>query len=179
VLAGTTARGETEALDLAISTELKNSHKNLSEHALALESVTAALKPLTTGVDFDETPFAVKLPNLWHLASDVHAVIAPGVTGLDLVAALHPTAAVAGTPRQIALKVIEELEPFDRGRYAGPVGWISSSGDCEWAIALRGGQISGNKVTAYAGCGLVAESDPEHELAETNLKFRPIREALR
>jgi menaquinone-specific isochorismate synthase len=96
---------------------------------------------------------------------------------------LHPTAAVAGTPTDLAKAMIAELEPFDRGRYAGPVGWLDASGDGEWVIALRGGKLtkgdgSGGSITAYAGCGIVAESDPEAELAETELKFSPIRSAF-
>jgi menaquinone-specific isochorismate synthase len=97
---------------------------------------------------------------------------------LDLAAFLHPTAAVAGTPRASAQALIAELEPFDRGGYAGPVGWIGADGDGEWAIALRGGFIEANVLTAFAGCGLVAESEPAEELAETELKFAPIRGAL-
>ena len=178
VLAGTAARGETEAENREVAERLRTSEKDLAEHKMAVDSVTEALAPLAAKLDFDEKPFAVEFPNLWHLASDVHAVLAAGVSGLDLVAALHPTAAVAGTPRDAALDLIAELEPFDRGRYAGPVGWISSSGDCEWLIALRGGQLRGDTITAYAGCGVVAESVPAQELAETNLKFRPMREAL-
>jgi menaquinone-specific isochorismate synthase len=97
---------------------------------------------------------------------------------LDLAAALHPTAAVAGTPRLDAQQLLAELEPFDRGRYAGPVGWIGADGDGEWAIALRGAQIEGSTIRAFAGCGIVAGSEPDAELAETELKFSPIREAL-
>jgi menaquinone-specific isochorismate synthase len=97
---------------------------------------------------------------------------------LDLAAAIHPTAAVAGTPREASLELIEELEPFDRGRYAGPVGWIGADGDGEWAIALRGAQITGDVVRAFAGCGIVSESDPASEAAETELKFKPIVDAL-
>ena len=92
---------------------------------------------------------------------------------------MHPTAAVAGTPTAAALTVIDELEPFDRGRYAGPVGWVGADGDGEWAIALRSAQVlPDGDVTAYAGAGIVAESDPERELMETKMKFRPIVEAL-
>jgi menaquinone-specific isochorismate synthase len=97
---------------------------------------------------------------------------------LDLAAALHPTAAVAGTPTNLAKELILQLEQNDRGRYAGPIGWIGADGDGEWAIALRGAQIANGTLRAFAGCGIVAESEPEAELTETDLKFRPIREAL-
>jgi menaquinone-specific isochorismate synthase len=115
---------------------------------------------------------------VWHLASDVHAVLRKDASVLDVAAALHPTAAVAGTPTGAAQQLISQLEETDRGRYAGPVGWIGADGDGEWAIALRGAQITKNKIRAFAGCGIVQESEPDAELAETELKFRPIREAL-
>ena len=92
--------------------------------------------------------------------------------------ALHPTADVAGTPTAAAVAIIAELEPFDRGRYAGPVGWIGADGDGEWAIALRCAQVTGSTITAYAGCGIVADSVAETELNETFMKFRPIIDAL-
>ncbi len=91
---------------------------------------------------------------------------------------MHPTAAVGGTPTAVAVDLIAELEPFDRGRYAGPVGWIDASGSGEWALALRSAQVADGRVTAYAGAGIVAESVPVRELAETDLKFRPILDAF-
>lgn len=178
VLAGTAGRGTDPVVDNAISTALMQSQKNIAEHQFAVASLVEELKKFCTRVDADETPFSLQLPNLWHLASDVHAVLHDEASVLDLAAVLHPTAAVAGTPTLVARKLISELEPFDRGRYAGPVGWIGADGDGEWAIALRGAQLSDGQLTAYAGCGIVAGSTPEAELAETELKFKPIREAL-
>ena len=125
---------------------------------------------------------------MWHLATDVEGVLAGSATSLDLIGALHPTAAVAGTPTSTAVELIRELEPFDRGGYAGAVGWVDAAGDGEWAIALRCAQFdlhaapAGGSdaipLTAYAGAGIVAGSDPEEELLETRVKFRPIVEAL-
>ena len=178
VLAGTAGRGTDPGVDRAIADALSTSPKNLAEHAFAVDSLVKELHAFCDRVDADETPFSLALPNLWHLASDVHGVLRQDASVLDLANALHPTAAVAGTPRQDALALIEELEPFDRGRYAGPVGWIGADGDGEWAIALRGGQMGAAKITAFAGCGIVAESEPEAELAETELKFQPVRDAL-
>jgi menaquinone-specific isochorismate synthase len=178
VLAGTAARGTDPSVDQAISKALAESHKNVSEHAFAVKSLVSALEPFCDHVDADTEPFSLALPNLWHLASDVHAVLKGDSSVLDLASALHPTAAVAGTPRDVAQNVITELEPFDRGRYAGPVGWIGADGDGEWVIALRGAQLRGGKITAYAGCGIVVESDGESELIETDLKFQPIIGAL-
>ena len=178
VLAGTAGRGTDPGIDQAISSALQSSSKNIAEHKFAVASMVEELKKFCTKVDADETPFSLALPNLWHLASDVHATLHDDASVLDIAAVLHPTAAVAGTPTLIARKLIGELEPFDRGRYAGPVGWIGADGDGEFAIALRGAQLSEGQITAFAGCGIVAESEPDAELAETELKFKPIREAL-
>jgi menaquinone-specific isochorismate synthase len=101
------------------------------------------------------------------------------VTSLDVVAAIHPSAAVAGSPTEQALILIRATEPFDRGRYTGPVGWMDSSGDGEWSIALRCAQWSPEgTITAYAGAGIVVDSDPESELLETRLKFKPVVDAF-
>lgn len=186
VLAGTAGRGTDPGVDAAIASALVASEKNLVEHAFAVDSLVQALEPFCTKVDADTKPFSLALPNLWHLASDVHGVLRGDASVLDLAAALHPTAAVAGTPRAAVQSLLAELEGFDRGRYAGPVGWIGADGDGEWAIALRGAQIETvaaaqfetQQVRAFAGCGIVAGSDPEAELAETELKFQPIRDAL-
>ena len=178
VLAGTAGRGTDPSIDIAISQALSASAKNRSEQAYAVDSLVRSLTPYCTAIETDAEPFSLALPNLWHLASDVQGVLRDNASSIDLAAALHPTAAVAGTPTNLAQDMIAELEPFDRGRYAGPVGWIGADGDGEWAIALRGAQITGSRVTAYAGCGIVAESDPAAELAETELKFAPIRNAF-
>ncbi|MET1043922.1 MAG: isochorismate synthase [Microbacteriaceae bacterium] len=179
VLAGSMARGTDQASDEDAAAALATSTKDLDEHQFAVQSVLAALRPHSRAVTFDEVPFTLKLPNLWHLATDVEGALSDGATSLDLLAALHPTAAVAGTPTGSALELIDQLEPFDRGRYAGPVGWVGANGDGEWAIALRGAQVSADgTVTAFAGAGIVADSDPEWELVETRMKFRPIVEAF-
>lgn len=190
VLAGTAARGADPDADTAASLSLATSAKDLDEHQYAVQSVLAGLRPLTSVLAAAEQPFTLKLPNVWHLATDVEGELANGASALDLVARLHPTAAVAGTPTDAALAAIRRLEPFDRGRYAGPVGWIDADGDGEWAIALRCAQFGGSParryaeysdtipVVAHAGAGIVAGSDPESELLETRVKFRPIVDAL-
>jgi menaquinone-specific isochorismate synthase len=179
VLAGTTARGADAQADHDQAVALATSPKDLDEHGFAVSSVLAALRPHSRSLTTSEVPFTLKLPNLWHLASDVEGVLSDGSTSLDLIAALHPTAAVAGTPTETALRVIHELEPFDRGRYAGPVGWVGADGDGEWAVALRSAQVDeAGDITAYAGCGIVADSDAEREYLETKMKFRPIVEAF-
>ncbi len=180
VLAGSTARGTSSADDAAAAAQLATSTKDLDEHAFAVHSVLDALRPHVRAVTASELPFTLKLPNLWHLATDVEMQLAESSSALDIVAALHPTAAVAGSPTEAALALIAELEPFDRGRYAGPVGWIDHDGDGEWVIALRCARIDDDGLlTAYAGAGIVADSDPDSELAETRMKFRPIADSLR
>lgn len=178
VLAGSAGRGRDDAGDLAASDDLEHSAKNLDEHDYAVQSVLAALREHSDDIAVSRQPFPLRLPNLWHLATDVSGSLHDDSTSLDLIAALHPTAAVAGTPTDAALGLIAELEPFDRGRYAGPVGWVGADGDGEWAIALRGAALADGVITALAGGGIVRDSDPASELAETTMKFRAVTEAL-
>jgi menaquinone-specific isochorismate synthase len=179
VLAGSAPRGTDPASDQESAATLATSAKDLDEHQFALRSLLVSLAPHAANVSASEQPFTLKLPNLWHLASDVEGDLSDGASSLDLIGELHPTAAVAGTPTPAALALIRELEPFDRGRYAGPVGWVGADGDGEWAIALRSAQVDEDgTVTAYAGAGIVVDSDPEKELAETRMKFRPIIDAF-
>lgn len=179
VLAGSHARGTDAEADAAAALELATSSKDLDEHRFAVESVLAALRPHVPAITATELPFTLKLPNLWHLASDVAGRLSDGSSSLDLAAALHPTAAVAGTPTATALEVIRETEPFDRGRYGGAVGWVDQLGAGKWAVSLRSAEVDADgTLTAFAGAGIVADSDPDRELAETKLKFRPIVEAF-
>nr|WP_197982226.1 isochorismate synthase [Frigoribacterium sp. CFBP 13707] len=179
VLAGSAARGVDAVSDERAAHALATSPKDLDEHAFALRSLLLSLGPHATDVVTGEQPFTLKLPNLWHLASDVRGRLTDGSSSLDLIDSLHPTAAVAGTPTREALALIRELEPFDRGRYAGPVGWVGADGDGEWAIALRCAQVSPEgEVRAFAGAGVVAESVPEREVAETTMKFQPVVQAF-
>ena len=185
VLAGTIGRGADPDADTVASAALASSTKDLDEHQYAVQSLLVALRPHVRALAASEQPFLLKLPNLFHLATDVEGELSDGESALDLVGALHPTAAVAGTPTDVAIAAIRELEPFDRGRYAGPVGWVDAAGDGEWAIALRCAQFDTDAgvdapiaVTAYAGAGIVAGSDPETELLETRVKFRPLVDAL-
>ena len=178
VLAGTAGRGTDPDVDRAIAEGLAHSHKNRQEHDYAAASMVERLRPFCLEVEADSEPFSLALPDLWHLATDVRGKLKPNVSLLDVIAELHPTAAVAGTPRLLAQQLIEELEPYDRAGYAGPVGWLSSDGSGELAIALRGGVIEPTQIRAFAGCGIVSESDPQAELDETDLKFRAVRHAF-
>lgn len=179
VLAGTVRRtgGTQDAARLAA--ELATSGKNTSEHEFAVESVASALAPYCSGMHVPDVPFVLELPNVFHLATDITAVAEANYSALALAGALHPSAAVCGTPTPAAGDLIAELEGIDRGRYAGPIGWVDANGDGEWALALRCGQItSPNEIQLFAGVGVVADSNPLDELAETNAKFVPMRDAL-
>ena len=178
VLAGTAGRGTDPGVDQAIGSALHESPKNRAEHKFAIDSLVASLSTFTKEITFDQEPFSIALPNLWHLASDVKAKLSSESTSLQVVNALHPSAAVAGTPRDKALEVIQEIENVDRGRYAGPVGWLGADGDGVWAIALRGAQLKNGTLRAFAGCGIVAGSDAQAELDEAILKFKPIVDSL-
>ncbi|MEE6273901.1 isochorismate synthase [Georgenia sp. MJ206] len=186
VLAGTIQRSGDDDADLRHAATLARSSKDLEEHEYAVASVAEALGPYCSSFNVPESPFVLHLPNVMHLASDVTGVVdrsdgGPGPTSLALAAALHPTAAVCGTPTARAAAVIAEVEQMDRRRYAAPVGWMGADGDGEWGIALRSGEVGAEgprSVRLYAGCGVVAASDPAAEVAESEAKLRPMRSAL-
>jgi menaquinone-specific isochorismate synthase len=180
VLAGTAWSEDSAADEAALARRLLSSEKDRWEHALAVESLAAALRPLCAELDVPQTPGVLALHNVSHLASDVHGKLdrddPPSL--LRLAAAVHPTAAVGGTPRDAAVALIAELEGMDRGRYAGPVGWMDADGNGELGIALRCAQLDGPVARLFAGCGVVADSDPDVEVREAAAKLRPVREAL-
>ena len=179
VLAGTIRRTGDDEHDLTLAATLARSSKDLEEHEYAVRSVAEALAPYCTSMNVPETPFVLHLPNVMHLATDVAGVAHDsGASVLELAAALHPSAAVGGTPTKLAVEMIAEIEGMDRGRYAGPVGWMNAHGDGEFGIALRSAELEGSRVRLFAGCGIVAGSDPEAELAEAQAKFVPVRDAL-
>ncbi len=182
VLAGTIRRTGDDARDLGLAAALARSSKDLEEHEYAVRSVAEALAPHCLSMNVPEAPFVLHLPNVMHLATDV-AGVAQDATGdasssLALAEALHPSAAVGGTPTAAATALIEEIEQMPRGRYAGPVGWMDADGDGEWGIALRAAELDGAHVRLFAGCGIVASSAPDAELAEGQAKFVPVRDAL-
>lgn len=182
VLAGTIRRTGDDAHDLVLAGSLARSSKDREEHEYAVRSVADALAPHCTSMNVPESPFVLHLPNVMHLATDVTGVIRHETSALHLAASLHPSAAVGGTPTAEAVKLIDDLERMDRGRYAGPVGWIGASGDGEWGIGLRSAQVEadsdGSAVRLFAGCGIVADSVPADELAEAEAKLVPVRTAL-
>ena len=183
VLAGTIRKTGNEDRDLALAASLAKSSKDLEEHEYAVRSVADALAPFCSSTNVPEAPFVLHLSNVMHLATDVTGVLNDSAKQSDvftLIAQLHPSAAVCGTPALEAKKLIVELEQMNRQRYAGPVGWIDANNDGEIAIALRCGQLSNdrNSIRIFAGCGIVAGSDPATEFAESQAKLMPMRTAL-
>jgi menaquinone-specific isochorismate synthase len=178
VLAGTAGRTGDTTDDARAAAALMTSHKDREEHAYAVASLVDALAPHCDLLSVPVEPSVLTLSNVLHLATDVAAAVTDGSSSLELAAAVHPTAAVGGTPTPDAVALIRSLEGMDRGRYAGPVGWVDARGDGEWGIALRCAEVDGRTVRMFAGCGIVAESEPDAEVAEAQAKFLPIRDAL-
>lgn len=183
VLAGTIKRTGDDERDLSLAASLARSSKDLEEHEYAVRSVSDAISPICSSINAPESPFVLHLANVMHLATDVTGVLNDSANPPDILDALerlHPSAAVCGTPREKAAAAIEEVEGAMRGRYAGPVGWIDIRMDGEFGIALRCGQLdeSRKRIRIYAGCGIVAGSDPSDEYAESEAKLLPMRSAL-
>jgi menaquinone-specific isochorismate synthase len=178
VLAGTMPRGATAAEDAELATALLGSAKDNEEHGYAAVSLRDALAPLCQALRVAPRPELLRFANVQHLGTWVHGTLATDHSALAVAAALHPTAAVGGTPTAAAVELIRELENMDRERYAGPVGWVDADGNGDWGIALRCAQLAGNRARLFAGCGIVAGSDPAAELAEAQVKFRPMQSAL-
>jgi menaquinone-specific isochorismate synthase len=181
VLAGTISKTGDDEKDLALAASLARSSKDLEEHEYAVRSVADALDPFCTSTNVPESPFVLHLANVMHLATDVTGALIESKKSVDaftILDKLHPSAAVCGTPTNVAADLIKRIEGMSRGRYAGPVGWLDARGDGELGIALRCGQITENEIQIYAGCGIVAGSNPEKELSESSAKFAPMRSAL-
>jgi menaquinone-specific isochorismate synthase len=181
VLAGTIPKTGDDSKDLALAGSLARSSKDLEEHEFAVRSVADALEPFCSSTNVPDAPFVLHLANVMHLATDVTGALIESKKDIDvfsLLKSLHPSAAVCGTPRNNAFDVIEEIEGMNRGRYAGPVGWVDASGDGELGIALRSGQIDSNQIRIFAGCGIVSGSNPDVEVAESLAKFAAMQSAL-
>ena len=177
-MAGSVARGTTEAEDERLARELEDSAKDAVEHRIVSDFVVEALRPFAQSVAA-RPPEVVRFTNIQHLATSVSAeLVDPPADVLQLAAALHPTPAVGGWPRKAADALIDELEGMERGWYAGAVGWIDSQGDGEFAVALRCGLLWEDGARLYAGVGVMPDSDPARELEETELKFKALLTAL-
>jgi isochorismate synthase len=179
-LAGSAQRFGDATRDRASSDKLFRSEKEREEHRVVVEDVAHVLGAFCDELEHPHEPELLGTANVWHLATPFRGRLHdPRVSVLELVAALHPTPAVCGTPREEAREALAELEPIDRGAYAGPVGWVDANGDGEWAIALRCAEITGKTARLFAGAGIVADSVPEAEVDETERKFRALLDALR
>ncbi|OMV11720.1 isochorismate synthase, partial [Burkholderia pseudomallei] len=177
-LAGTIARGNDPAHDRALGAQLMASAKERLEHALVVDAIRDALAPLSRAIDVPAQPSLLRLPRLQHLSTPIAAALNERATLLQVVAALHPTPAVAGHPRAAALEHIRAHEGFDRGWYAGPIGWIDAHGNGDFVVALRSALISAGACRLFAGCGIVAESEPAREYRETSLKLSGMQAAI-
>lgn len=178
-MAGTTPRGGDPTADARLAATLLASTKDRHEHQLTIDMVHDTLLPFCSYLDAEAEPSVVPVANVQHLATLVEGRLsAPAASVLELVAALHPTPAVCGVPRDLALATIAELEQLDRGRYAGPVGWVDGAGNGRWAVGLRCAELDGHRARLFAGNGIVEDSDPVTELAETRAKFQALLGAI-
>ncbi|MHA6252306.1 isochorismate synthase [Oceanobacillus sp. CAU 1775] len=177
-LAGTAPRGKTEEEDAKIGYQLLHDEKNLREHDFVVQMIKNALINSCTNVVMPEKPVLFPLKNLQHLYTPVTGQLKDGYTIFDVVAALHPTPALGGTPTVESLAFIREHELLDRGWYGAPLGWVDSNNNGEFVVAIRSGLIQGNEASLFAGCGVVADSDPELEYEETKIKLLPMLNVL-
>jgi isochorismate synthase len=178
-LAGSARRSADPAEDARAAEALLASGKDHDEHRHVVEAIVAALAPLCHHVEAQPRPTLHATATMWHLGTRIHGTLKDAsVSAAALVALLHPTPAVCGTPRQPALELIRQAEPVARGFYAGAVGWTDAQGDGDWYVAIRCARVQGTEVRLYAGAGVVAESQPELEVAETAAKFMALLTAL-
>jgi menaquinone-specific isochorismate synthase len=178
-LAGSVRRGASASEDAALGGALLRDEKELREHRLVIASIERRLAPLGIRLEHSGQPALFRLVNVQHLHTPVQAALPAGVRLLDVLANLHPTPAVGGTPREAAVPYIRALEGFPRGLYAGALGWIDAHGGGEFFVGLRSALIDGANARLYAGAGIVAGSSPEKEFAETELKFQAMQEAFK
>lgn len=177
-LAGSIARGQTDTEDQALGQELLNSQKDRHEHDFVVQALKRRLTPLTSTLTVEPEPHLRVLKNIQHLETNIEGQLNQDTTALSLLSVLHPTPALGGAPRRIALPYIQQAESFSRGWYAAPIGWFAPNGDGAFAVGIRSAVIDNDKALLYAGCGIVAESDPEKEWQETELKLQPLLHAL-
>ncbi|GAA3728652.1 isochorismate synthase [Salinactinospora qingdaonensis] len=178
-LAGSAPRSADSATDQRRAADLLASAKDRHEHALTVEAVATGLRPFCRQLRVPPEPELVKTATMWHLATRVTGELHdPATSSAELARALHPTPAICGTPTEAARDTITDIEPFDRGFYAGAVGYCDAAGDGEWVVAIRCAEVAGGNIDLFAGGGIVPESDPESELAETSAKLRTLLLAL-
>ncbi|MCG7383722.1 isochorismate synthase DhbC [Paenibacillus sp. ACRRY] len=178
-LAGSAARSDDPAEDRHRAEALLASAKDRHEHAVVIDAVAAALRPLCKELIVPAEPSLIQTSTMWHLSTEIHGeLLDRDISSLEVAFALHPTPAICGTPVLTARGAIGSQEPFDRGLFTGMVGWCDSEGDGEWAVTIRCAEVEGNELRLFAGAGIVAGSTPEAELAETSAKFRTMLLAM-
>lgn len=177
-LAGSIARGTTKAEDEALGRELLADEKNRMEHQYVVSMITDALGAVCTRLDVPEEPVLMKNRHIQHLYTPVSGIADGEVSILNVVERLHPTPAMGGLPKELAVSRIREIEELERGFYAGPIGWMDAYGNGEFAVGIRSALLQGREASLFAGCGVVGESDPESEYKETGIKFNPMLSAL-
>ena len=177
-IAGSTARGADAGEDAVLGAELLASDKEREEHAVVVASIRERLAPIAERLDIEAEPRVMVLRHVQHLVTEIEGVLRERESLLALAERLHPTPAVGGEPRDLALALIDEHEGFDRGWYAGPIGWLGADGDGELMVALRSGLVERTRATLYAGCGIVADSDADREWEESRMKLRAVASAL-
>ncbi|MFI6506086.1 isochorismate synthase DhbC [Streptosporangium sp. NPDC050855] len=178
-LAGSAPRHPDPVVDSERGRALLTSDKDLREHALVIENIVETLRPYCRDLTVPAGPSLLSTASMWHLSTRITGVLDdPSVTSLELATLLHPTPAVCGTPARAARRAIEEIEPFDRGLYAGLVGWGDITGDGEWVVTIRCAEVADQTLRLFAGAGIVAGSVPERELAETTAKFQTMLRAV-
>ncbi|NSL51373.1 isochorismate synthase [Calidifontibacillus erzurumensis] len=177
-LAGSIGRGSTPEEDYKLGNELLNDAKNLHEHEVVVRAITSAFEQGCERISVPEKPILYKIRDIQHLYTPVVGEVKKNVSLLTLVEKLHPTPALGGHPKEEALQKIRTIERLDRGLYAGPIGWLDSKGNGEFAVAIRSALVQGKEASLFAGCGIVGDSDPASEYKETQMKFRPMLSAL-
>lgn len=177
-IAGSIRRGDFPAEDKVLGQQLIESHKDQSEHSFVKNEIRARLENLVARLQVDAAPRLLRLPNIQHLWTHIEGTLHPNQNILDVIVALHPTPAVGGVPSEAALRLIHQLEGFERGWYAGPVGWVDADGNGDFVVAIRSGLFRDNTATLFGGAGIVADSDPDKEWEETDLKIHFLLNAM-
>ena len=177
-IAGSVGRGADAAEDAVLAQALIDSDKDREEHAVVVAALRERLGPISERFTIEPEPRVLTLRHVQHLITEIEGTVHEREGLLALAGRLHPTPAVGGEPRDIALALIDEHEGFDRGWYAGPIGWLGADGDGEFMVALRSGIVDRTRATLFAGCGIVADSDPEREWEESRMKLRAVASAL-
>jgi menaquinone-specific isochorismate synthase len=177
-LAGSIRRGKSTAEDEQLGRQLLTNPKERSEHAFVVETIEENMRPLVDRLHVEARPTLRRLSNIQHIQTPIEGQLAAGHDALSVVEALHPTPALGGRPRKISLDIIDQAEPTVRGWYGGPMGWLDHQGNGTFAVAIRSALSVGHESILFAGAGIVADSEPDREWRETQLKFKPLMDAL-